>query len=275
LLIGEKGSVRSRVLRLLGATFLFAAAIAVWCIVFSLAGMERPGGSSPVGIILGLIAAVIILFEMALWLRKYLRGWRHIFPTRTWMLLHIWLGLLSLPLAVCHSGVRFGGLLTSALLIVFLIVIASGVWGLLMQQFLPQKLLDHFPMETIESEIGPMMKYHIEPIRLQVEEFGKNDPRRQLFEQEVERYLEYGRYSGSVLVSASRAAELFGEMLAAYPDDPLLYRLRELCDARREYDSQARVHFWLHNWLWLHLPFSVLLCVLLAVHIITALRYYW
>jgi hypothetical protein len=38
-------------------------------------------------------------------------------------------------------------------------------------------------------------------------------------------------------------------------------------------DDQARIHFWLHNWLWIHLPLSIALIVLMFVHVFFALKY--
>ena len=46
-----------------------------------------------------------------------------------------------------------GGLLNIALMAVFLVVIASGIWGLWLQQFLPTMLLDEVPAETIRDQI--------------------------------------------------------------------------------------------------------------------------
>ena len=53
----------------------------------------------------------------------------------------------------------------------------------------------------------------------------------------------------------------------------LVDQLEELCERRRQLNLQRRLHFWLHNWLGVHLPLSVLLLILLAAHIFFALRY--
>ena len=51
--------------------------------------------------------------------------------------------------------------------------------------------------------------------------------------------------------------------------------LSNLCDQRRQFDHQARLHYWLHNWLWIHLPLSLALIVLMFVHIVRTLQYWW
>lgn len=110
------------------------------------------GGSSVPGLTFGIIGGVLILFEFLLWWRKKVRTWR-IGRTQVWMQAHIWLGLLTLPILILHSGFRWGGMLSTVLLALFLIVIASGVWGLILQQYVPRKMLDLIPAETIFSQI--------------------------------------------------------------------------------------------------------------------------
>jgi hypothetical protein len=50
--------------------------------------------------------------------------------------------------------------------------------------------------------------------------------------------------------------------------------LENLCDQRRQLEEQARMHFWLHGWLCVHLPLSVALFVLMVLHIWYALKYW-
>lgn len=129
-----------------------ALGAAGWFVTESLGQPGWPTGSSRVGLALGIASGLICLFEFLLWPRKKLRTWR-IGPVQLWLRAHIWLGLLALPLAILHSGFRLGGPLSAATMIVFALVIASGVWGLAMQQFLPSRMLDLVPAETIVSQI--------------------------------------------------------------------------------------------------------------------------
>jgi hypothetical protein len=46
------------------------------------------------------------------------------------------------------------------------------------------------------------------------------------------------------------------------------------CDQRRLLDLQTRLHRWLHNWLFVHVPFSFLLVILTAWHAFVTLFYY-
>lgn len=149
----------------LGATLWYAVASA-------LASRFLGGGSLP-GFTFGVIGGFICLFEFLIWPRKKFRAWR-VGRVQTWMKLHIWLGLLSLPVLVLHSGFRLGGSLSAWLMILFLVVIASGVWGLVLQNFLPKKMLVDVPAETIHSQIGRIIGlYHDEAARLVQDACGK------------------------------------------------------------------------------------------------------
>ncbi len=114
------------------------------------------GGSSRPGLLFGIVAGAIIVFEILLWPRKWpgVRAWR-IGRTQTWLRAHIWLGLLSVPLVVLHHGLAFewGGPLTVLLMVLYWAVIASGVLGLYLQQILPRHMLHTLPAESIVSQI--------------------------------------------------------------------------------------------------------------------------
>jgi len=113
---------------------------------------EWPGGSTPVGLTLGIVGGLLILSEFFLWPRKQVRSWR-IGRVKHWMAGHIWLGLLTLPLLILHSGFLLGGTLSTVLTVLLVIVVLSGVWGLYLQQTIPKRMLDEVPGETIYSQI--------------------------------------------------------------------------------------------------------------------------
>ncbi len=121
-------------------------------------GFEFPGGSSTTGYLLGVSAGLIIVFEILLWPRKKLmRRWR-VGRVRTWMSAHIWLGLLTVPLAIVHAGIPWGGSLATLTMILLLIVVGSGIFGLVLQQYIPNKMTQFAAGETIYSQIGTVAK---------------------------------------------------------------------------------------------------------------------
>lgn len=145
----------------------------LWYAVASLTASRLLGGGSLPGFSFGVIGGLICLFEFLIWPRKKLRAWR-IGRVQTWMKAHIWLGLLSLPILVLHSGFRLGGSLSTVLMVLFLVVIASGVWGLALQNVLPRKMLIDIPAETIYSQIDRIIgQYREEAARLVLATCGK------------------------------------------------------------------------------------------------------
>ena len=136
-------------------TLAAAIAAVVWYGFYVRAGRPWPGGGSVPGLALGTVAGLIILFEFALWPRKtpLFRTSRWLGKTQTWMKAHIWLGLLVLPLALLHGGFSFGGVYTSLLMWLLLIVVGSGILGLAMQNILPRLLIERVPEETVASQI--------------------------------------------------------------------------------------------------------------------------
>jgi hypothetical protein len=134
------------------AAFGVTAALIGWYMAESYRQGEWLGGGSLPGLTLGIFAALIILFEMALSPRKWLRSMR-LFPTRYWLAAHLWFGLACLPLAIAHSGFHLGGWFTSMLTMLLVGTVLSGVIGLAMQNVVPKWLLRQVPAETITTQI--------------------------------------------------------------------------------------------------------------------------
>ena len=109
-------------------------------------------GSTLPGLVVGSVAAGIILFELLLWPRKRLRKYK-LGRTKFWVAYHLWLGLACGPLAFIHSGFRFGGAFSTILMILLLLVLASGVFGWIMQVVIPRWMLGNLPQETILNQI--------------------------------------------------------------------------------------------------------------------------
>ena len=291
-------------------------------------GTRLPGGSSPPGLILGILGGAIIVFECLLWPRRMFRSWRW-GSARLWMKAHIWLGLLTVPLILLHSGFQWGGWLSTILAGLFAMVIASGIFGLAMQQVLPRRLLIEAPLETIYSQIEHVMQtaatdagnlvfatcglpkesspthahasadaeseergsgtvvvgaariVELIPGQLLRTEVPKvpvpnSEVLRQKFERTIRPFLECGSRMKSPLNNRRQSGEFFQQLRVVLDPaaHPVLEAIEECCEQRRQLDLQSRLHWWLHSWLWIHLPLSMALLVLMFVHIYVALKYW-
>jgi hypothetical protein len=305
-----------------------AALSAVWyfaALVGSGSWDVRPSGGSVPGFTFGIVGGLICLFEFLLWPRKKKRAWR-LGRVQVWMRAHVWLGLLAVPILVLHSGFRWGGTLSTVLMALFLLVIASGVWGLVVQQFLPSRMFEDVPAETIYSQIDHVLfQVSREADRLVLATCGPeegtspttpderedmaevgtahlvvgamrtagrvqgmvletrsatpfvpdSDYLRSFYRETIKPYLKGESDTGAPLRIGSRAATVFQETRTRLPAaaHPALASLESMCEQRRQLDEQARIQFWLHNWLWVHLPLSVALIVLMFVHVFYAIKY--
>jgi hypothetical protein len=261
---------------------------------------------------------------LLLWPRKRLRAWR-LGRAQLWLRAHIWLGLLSVPLVILHSGGHLDAELSKLLVGAFAIVIASGIWGLALQQYLPKLMLDRVPAETIYAEIeristqncydaedlvlalcGPTNEHDYPRLRPNDEESqdgyvtvgsyravgrtrGKvlqaraptvfvpnSEPLRVEFYARIGPYLKSGRRRAGNLSDPLRASQFFHELKSRL--DPAAHgvvdEVEGLCSQRRQFDLQSRIHHWLHGWLLIHAPLSVVLFALLILHIYFACKYW-
>ena len=116
-----------------------------------------PRGGSAIGLAFGIIGFGFMIFAALLGARKRVPTWR-IGRAQAWMRGHLWLGLLSLPVILFHSGFHFGGTLTRVLMGLLIITVFSGVFGAALQHYVPRIMTADVPLETIYDEIGSVRK---------------------------------------------------------------------------------------------------------------------
>ncbi len=113
---------------------------------------SRPRGGSVPGLVYGAAGYGMMLFAGLLGARKKVPVWR-LGRAQSWMRGHIWLGLLTLPMILFHSGFSLGGPLTSLLMALLVLVFLSGLTGAAIQHFVPGMMTSMVPLETIYEQI--------------------------------------------------------------------------------------------------------------------------
>jgi hypothetical protein len=100
-------------------------------------------------------------------------------------------------------------------------------------------------------------------------------PLRRFYVQEMRPFLENPKQRGQRLDDAQKAAGAFSGLRTLLPaaGHAALEDLSDICDEARQLRRQERLHHWLHDWLLLHIPLSLALILLGAVHAVMALRY--
>jgi hypothetical protein len=98
---------------------------------------------------------------------------------------------------------------------------------------------------------------------------------RQFYLSEVRPFLQKPKERGGRLGDADKASSAFSGLrtLLPAPAHSTLQDLEDICDEARQLVRQERLHHWLHGWLLVHIPLSLALILLGAVHALMALRY--
>lgn len=267
---------------------------------------------------------------------------------------HLWLGLASLPLILFHSGFRFGGTISTILMVLFFLIVASGIVGMLLQHYLPRRMLNELPMETVYEEIphvldqlrleagllvwsacgslveeGLSLQQVLKTVKETLDHHRKAADAGQPAEPWPPLLMAFYRELGLRRLSLEEVRDLMDEMIKGrlmevaetpspdglrlkefYRDvlkpyladswdrngplsDPrrcdlafshlraivspvvhgVVADLSELCFERWQLERQRRMHRWLQGWLFVHVPLSMALLVLTAMHAIMSLRY--
>jgi hypothetical protein len=310
---------------------IFAVSTVVY-VFHALTSPQGPRGGSTIGLIFGSIGFAFMLFAAFLGARKRVPTWR-IGRAQAWMRGHLWLGFLALPMILFHGGFHFGGTLTHVLMWLLIITVLSGVFGAVLQHYVPRVMTSDAPLETIYDEIAHVRSLLREEADRAVESIcgslglskasikegqraggftalrtmaasavplrtsaavsagasaavatapeiillGEEEsaPLRRFYVQEMRPFLENPKQRGQRLGDAQKATSAFAGLRTLLPaaGHAALEDLSDICDEARQLRRQERLHHWLHDWLLLHIPLSLALILLGAVHAVMALRY--
>jgi hypothetical protein len=288
------------------------AVAAVVYVPYSRSLPQGTGGGTTMGLVYVSVASAFMLFAGLLGARRKVPIWR-LGRAQTWMRGHLWMGFVSFPLILFHSGFHFGVGLTKALMWLFVVVFVSGIVGAVLQHFLPRLATQRIPLETIYEEIGSVRKQLMEEALtlvneacaalhgnvsqaseqqlaasasagtmggltvasgMQVDEEASAELKG-FFRGQIQAFLCQGGSHGHALADRNRAQAMFRQLRTLLP--PNLHStvddLENICEEKREIDLQARYHRVLHGWLLVHIPLSYALLLLGAVHAVMALRY--
>ncbi len=249
-------------------------------------------GGSTFGLWCGILGSACMVFAglLPLLRRRAVLLEARLPPREWWLRGHIWLGLLSVLFIGFHSGFRFHGTLVSALTAIYLIVVVSGIVGLLVQTVLPHRLTvasrHEIPPGQIEAVCaawraecdalvdelcGPRPAFASEPASSPVllRRFYEEEVRVGLWETPIRWPLRSDARIREAFERMRRQAEIVAKSRA----DDVLNRLETVCRERLDLLRQQERYFWLHAWLPVHVGLSAALLILGTAHVVTALWY--
>jgi len=315
----------------IASSAILAVSIAVY-IRYAFESPQGARGGSTIGLTFGVIGFGFMVFAALLGARKRVPTWR-VGRAQAWMRGHLWLGFLALPIILFHGGFHFGGALTRVLMWLLIITVSSGVFGAVLQHYIPRVMTSDVPLETIYDEIGNVRSLLREeadrafeslcgslglgrsssgevqraggftasrpiaasavPLRTsaavsagasaavaaapEIILLGEKEsaPLRRFYLDEMRPFLARPKQRGQRLADTDKARAVFSGLRTLLPGagHATLADLEDICDEARQLTRQERLHHWLHGWLLLHIPLSLALILLGAIHAVVALRY--
>ncbi len=261
-------------------------------------------GGTRLGLLYGTLAFLIFIFAALLGARKKKPLWR-LGRVETWLKAHIWLTFLTIPLVGFHCGWHWGSPHTTWALLFYIVVMASGIFGLAMQQFMPVLMKERLPREVVFEQIPNIRKRFLESLADLRKDCTPPDPAAttkekapvgrasllgmaevpaedlesakailEFLDDDVESYLRARNGRGHRLWEQRESDSAFRILrLGVTPRwAERVDELKSWCDDRRRMDIQTRLQYWLHGWLLIHVPFSLLLIVVTLWHAIVAVR---
>ena len=257
-----------------------------------------PNGGTWLGYTLGGIGAALILWLTALGVRK--RSYSSSLGTlRGWTSAHIYLGLALIVVATLHTGFQFGWNLHTLCYVLMLIVIASGIFGMVVYLRYPQV------MSSNRAGIKPdVLLEEINDLDQRALRIANEMPRR--FGDVLRSNREGTRVGGSTRailgghdlstialptaggtpqqVSNSEQAALLdwlGDELARSTDGELTKRIGDLLSVvatrrnqLRRLRRDAQIRGWLEIWLYVHVPVTLALIGTLIAHVVSVFLYW-
>jgi hypothetical protein len=251
---------------------------------------HRSVGGTPLGLVLGTISLGIFVFAALLGVRKKL-PFLPVGNVQRWLRGHIWLTLLTIPLVLLHSGCRLGSPMTTTLMVLYAIVMVSGIYGLILQHRLPTMMKESLPTEIVFEQI-PILRANLSAAAEKLQrslrqqaaggsgvvaiDLSQEEVLAGFIEQRLIPYLCARRGEKYRLGHAREADEIFRHLKLRVDEAyrPHVDDMRRWCEERRLTDTQVRMQHWLHGWLFVHVPLSFLLVLMTVWHaFVTLFRY--
>lgn len=263
---------------------LVGTLLSVMAIGWAIAAIVRYGLAEPLAGFLnmrwitGLVGLVGILGVMTYPVRRQIYR-RRAGPLRYWVLVHSYLGVIAGAMILLHGGRDSGGALTTALMISYDLVIATGLFGILCYVIVPRLLtrIEGTPLllddlkarrEELQSEIEETAGSSSERLRHLVK--AKVVPRFVSISYLLRQYLI--REDLDLMIRSAKE-KFHGRNGLGREEQKKLDRAIECAATLRRIDSLIYLHRLLKAWLPPHVAFTSLMLALMIVHIIQVIYY--
>jgi len=199
-----------------------------------------------------------------------------------WVSAHVYLGLFTILIIPMHAGFRFGVDIHTFAFILLIIVVLSGIIGVILYMSVPSRLTEHessLQSDAIDKEIGRL----ISDMRFLVRD--KSDALVRVYRDELARLQTMQPMGWSLLLPkqnedliAKRSAEL-AQIVSSVPsqDETTFQALSQLILKKTQLQvalmAQMRLRNILQAWLYIHVPVSVAMIIMVGIHIAVVFYY--
>ena len=247
---------------------------------FTLSTLSGQNGGTWLGYTLGTIGALLIVWLMFFGIRKRRYGPGD-FSLKAWLSAHVYLGLSLIVVATLHAAFQVGWNVHTLAYVLMLLVIASGIWGVVNYARLPQRMTENrrgLTFKAMQQELAEIDRQCVTLANQLGEEYDaavQISRERSRLGGSAWRLLS-GRDSRFGAVQALAMVEKLATERTGFGDKPsvlvaaLSRKAALLQRARRDLRYKALMDVWLH----VHVPLSFALLAALIAHIVSVF-YYW
>src|SRR6476646_5667608 len=240
---------------------------------------EYPHGGSRWGLIYGTIGFFLCFLLAFFGIRK--RWYRSTFGTvEQWMQSHIYLGILVLVILIYHTGGRFHDKVAVATLVLVAIVVSSGVLGAILYVTVPRLLTEvesNLTVDEISEQLNQLAKQMARIASKRSAPFQRIY--NQLIREDAPGWLAGWRLLFRRMRRGTKRTADWTNLLALVEKDEQ-EEIRQLLVVSRQRKEllirliyQQRYKNVLEFWLYIHIPFTILLLVFAIVHVAAAFYY--
>lgn len=237
----------------------------------------RPNGGTWYGYTLGTIGVLLILWLSLLGVRK-----RRINPgvwsLKAWTSAHVYLGLSLIVIGTLHTGFQIGWNVHTLAYVLMLLVIATGIYGVIVYATLPASLSAN-RKEMTRAQMLDALTALDRQLDSAAQPLGRAEADLVIAALGQDPFAggPLSRLTGSYPFCATARA-LTGIDRTATGDPAAAERVRGLLEKRREQLAQIRgalrIRAMLEIWLFVHIPLTIALIAALTAHVISVF-YYW
>jgi hypothetical protein len=275
----HEGFLRHKAFRWLKIALLLSLGLSLAYVLVPVA--PRPNGGSPYGYLTGTLGALLILWLTMLGVRKRAMT-RGRWSLKAWTSAHVYLGLSLIVVATLHTGFQFGWNVHTLAYGLMMLVILSGVYGIVAYSVLPQELSASRADMTRPQMVDAVMKLDGQ-LQLAAQPLGLDDAAivaRSIAESPFRAGL-LRRLSGraprcrtafALTEMRRRLAGSTGPEAGAL--DAVVTLLERKAAALARIRRHLRLKALLEVWLYVHVPLTFALIAALTAHIVSVF-FYW